>query len=172
MLALVNKQHNDMQNNIITATISNDNITVTQQTDVDARANIRARLVACMFDTTVNTTDKKYDVVCNANTFVVENCYLKILRHSSHKSFCQIYAKRDYVLVLISRHSVDVENDSFTHDSDSVERLSNQSCYSRYRMSYDACVSFFRALSEYDTRRNEQTATATEQQTEQQTATA
>ena len=161
-----------MNNNIITAVVANDTVTQTQQTDADARANTRARLVACMFDTTVNTADKKYDIVCNADTFVVENCYFRIMRHSSHKSFCQIYAKRDYVLVLISRHSVDSENDSFEHDSDSVERLINQSCYARYRMSYDACVSFFKALSDYDTRRQTQTADATQTQTADATQTA
>lgn len=146
------------QNVFSFATVSNDTI-ADANLDADAKANARARLIACMLKDVLNAHE--YDVVCDADTLVVENCYLKVLRHSSHKSFCQVYAKRSYVLVLISRHSVDTEKDAFQHDTDVVERLSNQSCYARYKVDYEHASTFFRALTAHDTRKQTATATAT-----------
>lgn len=147
-----------MNNTMIFATVNNDVISEANL-DADASARARARLIACMLSDVLNAHE--YDVVCDDSTYSVENCYLKVLRHSSHKSFCQVYAKRDYVLVLISRHSVDAEKDAFQHDADVVERLSNQSCYARYKVDYEHVSTFFRALTAHDTRKQTATATAT-----------
>lgn len=130
--------------------------------DADTNANIRARLIATLCSDVMNVNDTMYDVVCNADTLTIENCYFKILRHSSHKSFCQIYCKKSYVLVLISRHSVDAENDSYQHDTNVCERISDQSCYARYKVSYSTVSAFFKSLVAYDTRKQTSTTSATE----------
>ena len=151
-----------MNTNFAFATINNDAISMSE--DVERNANARAQLVRCMIADVCNA-DNDYQVVCNADTFVVENDYFKILRHSSHKSFCQIYAKKTYVLVLISSASVDAENDAFKTD---CERLSNQKCYARYKIAYDDIRRFMSDLVAYDTRKQTTTSASEKVQAQAQ----
>lgn len=92
--------------------------------------------------------------------------YIRVNRHSSHKTYLQIYCKKQYVLFLISVQSVDPEKDAFQHDTESAERISNQKCYARYKASYESAEQFLRSLTDYDNRKQTAQQTSATERTE------